>query len=153
MRINFRTSATKRWNGWDENWLLIAGEVSYEQGKHWVFRDPALTVGEARQIAPWLRRAASGSIPTSVPDAEGFVSPDLVFVEPNLAFSIAEQSDAFVRLRVHFSLESAPPWFDMEERANIWSFFVELTVRPGDLDEAAGEWERGLDLFPVRESG
>ena len=140
-----------KWNAWDENWLLIAGEVSSE-GRHWSFRDPALTASEAMALVPWLHHVAEGTVPVSEPDTDGWVSPDLVFVEPNIAFSVAGRNGNFVLLRVHFSLESAPPEFDPDERAEIWRFFVELSIDPNELVEAAAQWEHELEPFPVRES-
>jgi hypothetical protein len=142
---------SSKWNGWDENWLLISGEISYEGGR-WAFRDPCLTAGEALAVAPWLRAAAAGTVPVSENDSAGGVSPDLVFVEPNIAFSVGGRDGGSVRLRVHFSLESAPPEFTMDERADIWQFFIELDMSGDALEAAASQWDQQIQSLPVREA-
>jgi hypothetical protein len=89
----------EKWNGWDENWLQITGDVSCDGGKHWSFRDAGLTASEAKLIAPWLRRALRCLSP---------VARALLFGE-------------------------CPPWLSKEE-GDIWGFFVQMEVRPSDLE-------------------
>jgi hypothetical protein len=146
----FPDLSRNRWDGWDENWLMVAGEVSQGLNKRWSFRDPILTAAEAVEIAPWLRHAAEGSIPVTHQDSNGRVSPDLYFVEPNVSFSVAGRSDSSVQVRVHFSQESAPPWLDWEERIDNYSFFVELFVSSRELEAAADVWDQELKAFPDR---
>jgi hypothetical protein len=146
----FPDLSNDRWNGWDENWLMIAGEVSQGLNKRWSFRDPILTAAEATGMAPWLRHAAEGSIPVTHPDANGRASPDLYFVEPNISFSVAGRFGSSVQVRVHFSQESAPPWLNWEERIDNYSFSVELLVASRDLESAADVWEQELKAFPDR---
>jgi hypothetical protein len=132
---------------WDSNWLVIAGAIRASH-RRWKFRDACLTAGEARGISTWLRSAAANEIEPSTLDPELGWSPSLVFVEPNLAFSVAPV-DGLV-IRVHFSLESAPPEFTFEQRAEIWQFFVDLPVTSSTLLSAAHEWDDELRSFPVR---
>ncbi|MEU9795136.1 hypothetical protein AB0E27_31920 [Streptomyces sparsogenes] len=52
-------------------------------------------------------------------DAEGWLSPDTWFVEPVLAVSLADRTDSGAVIRVHLSLEAAPPWQHGDDRADI----------------------------------
>jgi hypothetical protein len=132
---------------WDSNWLIIAGAIRAGH-RRWKFRDACLTAFEAPGISAWLRSAAANEIEPSTLDPEVGWSPSLVFVEPTLAFSVAPV-DGLV-IRVHFSLESAPPEFTFEQRVDIWQFFVDLPVSSAALLSAADEWENELRSFPVR---
>ena len=66
---------------------------------------------------------AAGSVAISVPDADGEITPDLTFLEPALAFSLAPSEDKLKHLRVHLTHGLSPPWLDIDEALNTWSFF------------------------------
>ncbi|MBO8191750.1 hypothetical protein ITI46_08660 [Streptomyces oryzae] len=120
---------------YDDNWLVIGGEVTTPEGS-WSFTDPCLLTDEARQITPWLR-AAGGATPTDTPS-------DLHFLEPVLSFSHTGSG----LVRVHLSHEAAPPWRDGEERLN--GYDIEIKATTAGLRQAADEWERCLAPFPSR---
>jgi len=136
-------------NRWDANWVVIAGTAT-SPGGSWSFRDAALTTFEAKHVSRWLRSVAQGTVDVVSPDDEGFLSPTLTFTEPNLAFSVAGRTQDSVELRVHLSHEFAPTWLDIDERMNMWQFFVTLAMQPSDLVEAAGVWDEDWRAFPER---
>lgn len=49
--------------GWDSNWLIIAGSVGTTGGRSWSFQHPALTTWEVAEGAAWLRQVAAGAVP------------------------------------------------------------------------------------------
>jgi len=57
------------------------------------------------------RRSPAGRVEPTTPDLEGDIPLGLHFIEPNLAFSLEDRKGGLVVLRIHFSLEAAPPWF------------------------------------------
>lgn len=131
----------------DANWLIVAGHVE-TSGRSWNFRDACLLTWEAAEVSGWLRGVAHGSVkPTKAEDED---HPSLIFLEPDLAFSLAERDERTARLRVHLSLEAGPPWLSAEERGNIWQFFVQVPVSVGLLDEIADRWDREMAQFPGR---
>lgn len=132
---------------WDSNWLIIAGTIR-AGNRRWIFRDACLTASEAPGISAWLRSVAADEIEPSTLDPELGWSPSLTFLEPNLAFSVAP-ADRLV-VRVHFSLESAPPEFTFEQRVDIWQFLVDLPITSAALISAADEWDNELRAFQVR---
>jgi hypothetical protein len=71
-----------------------------------------------------------------------------IFTEPNVALSLAAQSDESAQVRVHFSLESRPPWLGQD--IDIFDFFVGLDLPLGRLSAAVDDWERELSSFPAR---
>ncbi|MBO7938439.1 MULTISPECIES: WapI family immunity protein [Streptomyces] len=105
--------------------------------------DPCLLTHEARAVA-------AGAVAVSGPDDDGELSPDTWFVEPVLAFSLAARDDAGAVLRVHLSLEAAPPWQQGDDGADIYQFFVEVRLDKAALLHAADEWEVALASFPTR---
>jgi len=133
----------------DDNWLVIGGSVTTAEGS-WSFADPSLLVHEARQLSGWLRAAAAGRVRPKGPDAEGLLSPDTRFVEPNLALSLAGRDGGETVVRVHFSLEARPPWRPDEDGEGIHQYFVELRPDAAALLRAADEWDRALAAFPAR---
>jgi hypothetical protein len=91
-----------------------------------------------------------GAVEPVSPDDEGLLTPSLTFTEPNLAFSLATRTADTVELRVHLSYESAPPWLDIEERRNMWQFFVIVRMATAELAEVANMWDKGWPAFPER---
>ncbi|MET9131806.1 WapI family immunity protein [Streptomyces antibioticus] len=134
---------------YDDNWLIIGGSATTPDGS-WSFSDPCLLTHEARAVAAWLRSVAAGAVAVSGPDDDGELSPDTWFVEPVLAFSLAARDDAGAVLRVHLSLEAAPPWQQVDDGADIYQFFVEVRLDKAALVHAADEWEVALASFPTR---
>ncbi|MFJ9896627.1 hypothetical protein ACIQPR_25200 [Streptomyces sp. NPDC091280] len=141
--------ATARGNRYDDNWLVVGVKVTTAEGS-WSFADPCLLVHEAHRITAWLRGAATGEVGPPLPDATGYLSPDTWFTEPVLAFSLAERDAAGASVRVHLSLEGAPPWQRGDDRADIYQYSVEVRVDPAALLEAAEEWDLALSAFPAR---
>ncbi|MBK3562196.1 hypothetical protein [Streptomyces sp. MBT62] len=138
-----------RGNRYDDNWLVIGAKVTTAEGS-WSFADPALLNSEAHQVTAWLRGAATGTVDVTLPDATGYLSPDTWFNEPVLAFSLAERGEAGALVRVHLSLEAAPPWLQGEARPDIYQYSVEIRVDTAALLRAADEWELALASFPTR---
>ncbi|SDR76252.1 WapI family immunity protein [Actinopolymorpha singaporensis] len=83
----------------------IAGRVSLRTEERWEFRDPCLTMTEARDLATWLAEAAAGTVEVVQNPSEERI---LAFTEPVLAFSVAGRDDCEVVVRVHLSLEALP---------------------------------------------
>jgi len=94
----------------------------------WSFSDPSLLTHEAGQVAAWLRGVAAGTVAVTRPDAEGYVSPDTWFIEPVLAFSLADRSEAGGVIRLHLSLEATPPWLQGDNGGDIYQHFVTVHV-------------------------
>lgn len=105
---------------------------------------------ETQQIAPWLKSVADGVVSVTRPDDQGRISPDLSFIEPNLAFSVATRVADAIHLRVHFSQESTPPDRSLDERFGARTFFVEVVIDSKGLREAANQWEQEIEPFPGR---
>ncbi|MFJ6573360.1 hypothetical protein ACIQNU_38710 [Streptomyces sp. NPDC091292] len=147
MRYEF---ATPRGDAYDDNWLVVAGTVTTPEGK-WSFVDPCLLTDEARQVAAWLRAVAAGTVAVTGPDAEGGLSPDTWFIEPLVAFSLAGRSEGGAAvMRVHLSLEAAPPWRQGDDRADIYQYVVEVRTDAAALLHAADQWDLALTSFPPR---
>ncbi|WP_331724210.1 hypothetical protein OG416_35455 (plasmid) [Streptomyces longwoodensis] len=142
--------ATVRGDSYDDNWLVIAGTVITPQG-NWSFADPCLLTDEARQVSTWLRAVAAGTVDATEPDAEGELSPDTWFTEPVLAFSLANRSeDGTAVIRIHLSLEAAPPWQQGDGGADIYQYVVEVRMDATALLHAADQWDLALTSFPPR---
>jgi len=82
-----------------------------------------LTTWEARALGRWLRDVLAGTVAPSPFDGGGDEQL-LVFTEPNLALSLGDRTAKRVRLRVHLSLESLPPWSNDQ---NLWMALGEVT--------------------------
>jgi hypothetical protein len=141
--------AETRDDRYDDNWLVIGGKVTTPEGG-WSFTDPSLLTHEAREIAGWLREVAQGTVAVTRPDAEGYVSPDTSFTEPVLAFSLADRSEAGAVIRLHLSLEAAPPWQRGDHGVDIYQYFVKVRVDTTALLHAADQWDLALASFPIR---
>jgi hypothetical protein len=137
---------------WDANWLVIAGHVALPDGRSWSFNDPCLTTWEARELGSWLESVAAGDVePFDFSGGED--ARLLMFTEPVVGFSLASRVGASVTLRVHFSLESEPPWRADElddDDTELFDYFVELKLTTGSVAEAAAAWDAELAAFPVR---
>ena len=150
LRFQFGPSPEPR--DWDANWLYITGHVDLPDGRSWSFTDPCLTTWEARELGSWLQGVHAGVVQ---PTTYGRRTHEhvLVFTEPNLAFSLASRDDGSATIRVHFSLESLPPWLRQNgkaERPDIFDFFVEVQPARSALAQAAASWNQELSAFPVR---
>ncbi|MFB7592812.1 hypothetical protein [Streptomyces sp. NPDC056169] len=136
-------------NPYDDNWLVVGGKVTTPEGS-WSFDDPCLLTDEAREVTTWLRAVAAGTVAVAGRDAEGELSPDTWFVEPVLAFSLADRSEGGAVIRVHLSLEAEPPWQRGDESTGIYQYAVEVRVDTDALLHAADQWDLALASFPPR---
>ncbi|MEU8942405.1 hypothetical protein AB0C97_30725 [Streptomyces goshikiensis] len=137
-------------DSYDDNWLVIAGTVVTPEGS-WSFADPCLLTDEARQVSAWLRAVAAETVDVTEPDAEGELLPDTWFIEPVVAFSIADRIDGGTAvIRVHLSLEAAPPWQQGDDGADIHQYVVEVRLDAPALIDAADQWDLSLASFPPR---
>nr|WTB35571.1 hypothetical protein OG781_44550 [Streptomyces sp. NBC_00830] len=138
-----------RGDSYDDNWLVIGGAVATPEGS-WTFTDACLLTHEARQVSAWLRAVAAGTVAVTGPDGEGWLSPDTWFVEPVLAVSLADRDDSRAVIRIHLSLEAAPPWQQGDDGADIYQYFVEVRMDTVALLHEADQWDLALDSFPAR---
>jgi hypothetical protein len=136
-------------NSYDDNWLVIGGAVTTPEGS-WRFTDPGLLTDEAREVTSWLRAVAAGTVEVTGPDAEGWLDPNTWFVEPVLAFSLADRSEGRAVIRVHLSLEASPPWQQGDDKPDIYQYVVEVRVDTAALLHAADQWDLALASFPPR---
>ncbi|MEU3823140.1 hypothetical protein AB0E74_26525 [Streptomyces sp. NPDC030392] len=142
--------ATVRGDSYDDNWLVIEGTVTTPEGS-WSFTDPCLLTDEGRQVSAWLRAVAAGTVDVTEPDAEGELSPDTWFIEPVVAFSLADRCEGGTAvIRVHLSLEAAPPWQQGDDGADIYQYVVEVRLDAAALLHAADEWDLSLASLPPR---
>jgi hypothetical protein len=133
---------------WDANWLNVRGALVLADGTTWSFEEPVLTTWDAARLGAWLRDAAAGQIAPSPPgDDDGM----LVFLEPNLGFSVESRIGDRVRVRVHFSHESLPPLLrDAEVRLSVHEYCVPFDVLAWDLASAAEAWLENAAIYPER---
>ncbi|MBD0842012.1 hypothetical protein [Streptomyces sp. TRM68416] len=142
--------ATVRGDSYDDNWLVVEGRVTTPGGS-WSFADPCLLTHEARRVSAWLRAVAAGTVAVTEADADGVLSPDTWFVEPVVAFSLADRSAGGAAvIRVHLSLEAAPPWQRGDDGADVYQFAVEIRTDAAALRHAADQWDLALVPFPPR---
>lgn len=128
-------------SGWDDaNWLVIAGTVEGPEGA-WSFRDPCLQTVEARALGAFLIAVSRGSVPAQPPGQDAW--PDWVALEPNLGVAVETYEGDAVTLRLHFALESAPPWSPDGYR-------LRCTLARADVARAAETWLGELARFPER---
>lgn len=142
----FLAPATDSWH--DLNWLAIDGDIVSPDGD-WRFREPCMLTDEAVRLGAWLERVGDGEIAPPVPDPDGCLWPDLSFTEPNIAFAVTSYEGDDVVLRVHLSLESAPPWLDGEARLPL-HFWVGCRSSRQDLIVASRTWMAEIAQYPVR---
>jgi len=136
----------------DANWLVVHGRVRTAAGESWTFDEPDLTTWEAQELLDWLHAAAEGRLePTDDPGSD-MVTSTLMFIEPNLAFSIAAVEGEHTVLRVHLSLEaeaSRPGWTGgLSPR--IYEYSIPLRVDRAQLLMAAEQWSSDIAPFPAR---
>ncbi|WP_327722199.1 hypothetical protein OG381_47595 [Streptomyces sp. NBC_00490] len=142
--------AVVRRDSYDDNWLVIDAMVTTPEGD-WSFTDPCLLTDEARQVTSWLRTVAAGTVSATEPDSEGDLSPDIEFIEPLLAFSLADRSeDGAAVIRVHLSLAASPPWQQDNDGADVYQYVVEVHMDTAALLHAADQWDLALMSFPSR---
>lgn len=147
---------------YDANWLIVGGSVRLAAGRTWTFTDPALLTWEAGELGEWLAGAARGQVKVVsqeqaavLPDSDETPDGAAIFVEPNLAFSVAGYNgngledagghggaDGTVSLRVHMAYESAPDWAE--------DIIVELTCPREMVLRAAQDWDALVAAFPRR---
>jgi hypothetical protein len=123
-------------DGWDSEWLIVAGAVSCDRGK-WKFRDPCLTTFELQALAEWLRsRTDKGS------------STEIGFTEPNLSFA-RTGAGTTEELTISFAQESAPPWATEQEKYGN-GFSLGFPIALNDCAAWADSIDKILERFPVR---
>ncbi|MFI2432268.1 hypothetical protein [Streptomyces sp. NPDC018693] len=125
-----------RGDQYDDNWLVVEGTATTPE-RSWSFTEPCLLTDEARRISTWLRGVAAGTVAVT--------TPELSFLEPLLAFSLADRGEEGATIRVHLSLEAAPPG-----EPEIFQPSVEITLDGAALRAAADDWDRALAPFPPR---
>jgi hypothetical protein len=81
----------------DSNWLNIRISATNDQGS-WNATDPSIGTVEVAELADWLEAIAEREEPAC----------ELEFIEPNLAFELAETNGS-VRLRAWFELRAETP--------------------------------------------
>ncbi|MBX0300747.1 hypothetical protein K2F54_12265 [Cryobacterium sp. 1639] len=136
-------------NVWDDNWLVIAGEVACE-GHEWSFQEPSLLVDEAVEIANWLERVATRVEAPTKSDPIGTVDASLAFVEPNLAFSVLRYGQDTAVIRVHFSAESLPPDYFERVAEAADPILAEMQVTLAAAASAAVIWRKQIAAYPRR---
>lgn len=125
---------------WDSNWLNIRVSATNDRGS-WSATDPSLATVDVAQLADWLETIAERKEATR----------DLEFIEPNLAFELAETNES-VRLRAWFELELRPQWAPADE-VPARDLCVEIEVSRDDLRGAADSLRDQLRRFPPRALG
>ncbi|MFE4588437.1 WapI family immunity protein [Streptomyces laurentii] len=138
-----------RGDAYDDNWLVVGGTVRTPDGS-WSFAEPCLLTDEARALSAWLRATAAGTVAVTGPDAEGEPTPGLSFTEPVLALGLAGRDEGGAVVRVHLSLEAAPPWRPDHDGTDIHRYAVEVRMATAALRTAADCWDRALAAFPDR---
>jgi hypothetical protein len=147
--VSYQFPAISTPGDWDANWLIVEGTVRLANGRGWSFREPCLTTWEASSLTEWLRQVANGSVQPSEFPSEGDERLQ-VFTEPNLAFSLAARGRDQLTIRVHFSVESMPPWLFGDHAMDMFDFFVPLNVGEADVRGAVQAWASELTAFPAR---
>jgi len=123
---------------WDDNWLTVSGRV-IDGDTRWCFREPCLTTSEARDLATWLRKAATST-------TAGL--PRLEFIEPNVGLRLERRTPEQFSLIFRFSHESLPYDAVGEMLGDVYE--VSLHVTRTALIAAADQWKREVAAFPER---
>jgi hypothetical protein len=134
---------------YDDNWLMIRGHVRLGDDE-WSFEEPSLLVEDAGEIGLWLRRVSAGKGQVSLPDEAGKVSPQLFFLEPNLAMALVARDRTNVTLRLFFSHESGIPDLVPLMVKSRTDAVLDLVVTREDVQRAAHTWSEALLSFPER---
>jgi hypothetical protein len=136
----------------DANWLMLHGKVRTTAGESWTFEGPDLTTWEAQELLDWLHAAAEGRLEPSDDPGSDMVASTLMFIEPNLAFSVAAVEGEQRLLRVHLSLEAVvgKPGWTVELSRRIYEYSIPLRVDRAQLLTAAEQWSSDIAPFPPR---
>ncbi|WP_432543970.1 WapI family immunity protein [Kineococcus sp. SYSU DK002] len=136
----------------DANWLIVHGRVRTAAGESWTFEGPDLSTWEAQELLDWLHAAAEGRLEPSDDPGSDVVTSTLMFIEPNLAFSIAAVEGEQTVLRVHLSLEAVAgkPGWTTDSRPRIYGYCIPLRVDRVQLLTAAQQWNSDIAPFPAR---
>jgi len=129
----------------DANWLVLRGIATSTGGQASEFTDPCLMTTEARELTEWLRATAAGR---TQPEANPSEDELWMFIEPNLAWSVASRTKDRTTIRIHLSLEAHPTWAPAAQ--GLFETFILMDLSNADLDLAATEWERELAAYPIR---
>lgn len=122
---------------WDGNWLNIYLNVKSKLG-NWQTIDPSLTTWEVQRIIEWFKELSESRIPES---------NILEFTEPNLSFSLLENSNVkYKRIRIIFDLESRP-----KSAIEGNEYFVDFIADETELKRLFNELSSELKKFPTRE--
>jgi hypothetical protein len=131
------------------DWLVIEVNAGAASGA-WSAQDACLTASEAWKVGEWLSSVAAGEVAPTLAEEDKGITPSLSFIEPSLAFSVAQSDDGFRHLRVHLTYELAPPWLDEDEKLVPWEYFVVVAMSQEDVLTAARSWKSDLAAFPER---
>lgn len=136
----------------DANWLIVHGTVLTAAGDSWAFFGPDLTTWEAEELLGWLHAAAEGRLEPSDDPGSDMVTSTLMFIEPNLAFSVAAVEGEHTTLRVHLSLEAAAgrPGGTAQPRPRIYEYSIPFRIDRDQLLTAAEQWSTDIAPFPAR---
>jgi hypothetical protein len=143
LRYQFRWATL----GKDANWIVVRGMVRLTDRRAWSFEDPSMETQDLPKVEQWLRGLADGSVSPrgwDYYDARDPIHPVLDFLEPNLAFRLAERGDERCVIEVAFTAESHP------ESDPDGPFYLRLDVSIQDVERAAAEWHEERQAFPAR---
>ena len=132
----------------DDAWLIIGGHVD-SGDEQWSFVDPCLEIGEARELARWLRASGEGRVKPDAEYGDHESEPALSFLEPALGFSVCGQDAEEVAVRVYLTAEAAPPWL-REHDPHRARRILSVRLRRDQLLVAAEDWDRELNALPAR---
>ena len=136
----------------DANWLMLHGRVRTAAGESWTFEGPDLTTWEAKELLDWLYALAEGRLEPSENPGSDMVTSTLMFIEPNLAFSVAAVKGEQRLLRVHLSLEAVAGKRDWAAgpKPRIYEYSIPFWTDRAQLLAAAKQWSSDFAPFPVR---
>ena len=83
LRYEFATTAGDEW---DNNWLVISGDI-LAPDRAWQFAVPCLTTVEAKRISAWLRSVAKGGL-TRVAASRGLAERHLAQAQVHLTAAV-----------------------------------------------------------------
>ncbi|WP_432563055.1 WapI family immunity protein [Kineococcus sp. SYSU DK003] len=136
----------------DANWLIVHGTVRTAAGESWTFDEPSLTTWEAKELLDWLHAAAEGRLePTDDPGSD-LAASTMIFIEPNLAFSVGAVEGDQTLLRVHLSLEALAGGPDVMTgpEPNVYGYSIPFRIDQAQLLTAAKQWSSDIAPFPAR---
>jgi len=122
---------------YDSDWLNIQVNVNHPRGS-WSKTNACLLTFELAGLAAWLRRIAE-ELPSH--SEEGFM-------EPELRFEWFGEGRNVLRIYLDYSLR--PEWSPYHGPNEEEELFVEFTVTPDELTNAAMALFGELKRFPVR---